>query len=105
MNDAIMSESDAEDSQDSSVKIYANASTLEVDGTPPSVGDEVSLTVKGTVDSVDGDVVCVKPTEVNGQPAPEAPDASSDSTPDDMNAQRDQLAQGAQSDDNNSSYA
>lgn len=51
-------------------KVYANASSLAIQGEMPAVGDSVDLQVQGTVASVEGDVVCVTPVTVNGQPAP-----------------------------------
>lgn len=73
----------------SGVKVYASLKSLSVnDGsgspTPPAVGDDVELSVKGKVESIDGDVACVSPTEVNGEPAPQAPAAQS---PDDEEAE------------------
>jgi hypothetical protein len=63
----------AQDQADSGVKVYANLTSLAVDGQPPEVGDSVDLTVAGTVDSLHGDVACVVPDTVNGEPAPPAP--------------------------------
>lgn len=106
MQDNSLSPDTSPDESDSGseVKIYANLSTLEVQGQPPSVGDSVDLTVKGTVDSLDGDVACVIPTEVNGQPAPDAPDSEPDSDPDDMSNTRDKLMKQAQQSDSSGSY-
>lgn len=94
-DDSITPNEVAPEASDSGVKVYANASTLELPtGERPEVGDEVELTVKGTVNSVEGDVVCVSPTEVNGEPAPSAP-ASQPEVSD-----RDRLLAQAENDDN-----
>lgn len=58
---------------ESSVKVYASLASLAVEGTAPEIGDEVEISVRGTVASLDGDVACISPTEVNGQPAPMPP--------------------------------
>lgn len=59
---------------DEGAKVYVNLASLATDdGTTPEMGDEVELQVKGTVKSLDGDVACVSPTEINGQPAPDTP--------------------------------
>ena len=79
---------------DEGSKVYANASTLAIDGHAPEIGDEVELTVKGTVNSVEGDVVCVSPVEVNGEPAPNAPAAKTEVP------ERDRLLAQAENDDN-----
>lgn len=73
-NTSISPEQDSAGS-DSPVKIYASLQSLAMDGFLPKLGDEVELTVKGMVKSIDGDVACISPTEVNGEPAPQNPEA------------------------------
>lgn len=38
-----------------------------------AVGQEVECSVKGTVASLEGDVMCITPSEIDGMPAPMAP--------------------------------
>ncbi len=45
-------------------------SSLSVDGTPPAVGDEVELTAKGRVVSIDGDKAMIEVTTINDVPVP-----------------------------------
>lgn len=90
MIDDSVSPAEPADSPDSGVKVYASVASLAVNGTAPEIGDEVDLTLKGTVSSIDGDVACVSPTEVNGEPAPAAP-AAGEPVADDPNAERDKL--------------
>lgn len=91
IDDSISPEAAPDPSKDSGVKVYASVASLSIDGTAPEVGDEVDLTVRGTVNSVDGDVACISPTEVNGEPAPAAPGAEAEAPADDTGAQRDML--------------
>lgn len=44
------------------------ASSLDVDGTTPEVGDSVSFTVEGTVARSEGGDIYVKPSTINGEP-------------------------------------
>lgn len=82
------------DADDNGYKVYAPSSALEVQGTQPEVGDEVEFTVKGTVNSVEGDVVCVKPETINDQPAPQGPAVAQEQP-----SERDRLMAQAQADD------
>ena len=43
----------------------------------PEVGDSGSMQVDYTVESIDGDQACIKPTAVNGNPLPTADDTES----------------------------
>lgn len=55
------------------------ASTLEIDGTRPAMGDKVELKVQGTVSKIVNETVFVTPETVNGQPIPqEAEQSTSD---------------------------
>lgn len=62
----------------SSGEIPVPSALLAVDGTPPGEGDDVEFTVKGTVGKTENGLSYVRPTEVNGQPVPEAKDAEPD---------------------------
>ena len=55
-------------------EVTASLKSLEAGGTPPAIGDEVELTVKGTVRRIEGDVACIEPSEVNGEPAQPTPE-------------------------------
>jgi hypothetical protein len=62
----------------SNAPVYASVSSLSLeDGTAPEVGDKVSVTVQGTVHSIEGAVACITPEVVNGEPAPAAPEQPS----------------------------
>jgi hypothetical protein len=43
----------------------------------PEVGDSGSMQVDYTVESIEGDQACIKPTAVNGNPLPDADDTES----------------------------
>jgi hypothetical protein len=74
MKDTTISDDSGQDNNaPSGVKVYASLSSLEQDGTQPAIGDSVDLTVSGTVESLHGDVACIVPETVNGEPAPPAP--------------------------------
>ncbi len=65
----------APDSPDSPAPSAADAiavplSSLSVDGTPPAVGDEVELTAKGRVVSIDGDNAMIEVSTINDVPVP-----------------------------------
>lgn len=94
MNDTTISPPEAAPDDSGGSKVYASIKSLMAGGTSPAVGDEVELTVKGNVESVDGDVVCVTPTEVNGEPAPMAPAAQEAQM-----SEHDQLMKQAQEED------
>lgn len=68
------------------------------DGTNPSVGDEVDVSVKGKVSRIDQATNCayVTPTTCNDQPPPDMENGADD--------QHDQLMNAAQSADDNSGY-
>jgi len=66
-------------------EVPAHIDSVSIDGTPPEVGDEVDVQVKGTVARIEGDTVCITPTEVNGQPAQPVPGG------DDSASERDSL--------------
>jgi hypothetical protein len=51
--------------------------SLEQDGTPPEVGDDVSYSVDGTVQSIDGDDATVEIKAINGEPVSETPEEES----------------------------
>lgn len=51
-------------------EIPVSSDAVSVDGTPPEVGDTISFTVEGTVSSVEGDTLMVKPVRVNGSEIP-----------------------------------
>lgn len=97
MKDDSITPDPAQGDSDSDAKVYASIGSLKVgeEGVAPEIGDEVELTVKGKVDSIDGDVVCVTPTEVNGEPSP-APSGAGDENPD---AERERLLQQVESHD------
>ena len=61
--------------------LFCPAAALAVDGTTPEVGDEVTVTVKGTVTMAQDGGVWVKPTTINDAPAGEPP-ADADKEPD-----------------------
>jgi hypothetical protein len=86
-------------------EVTVNASTLAEGDNLPEPGDEVELTVKGTVARVSGDTVCVTPVEVNGEPAPPVPPAEAAPAEEDMDSQRERLRAGAQEEDKLGSYA
>lgn len=69
--------------------VCAPLDALQVDGTPPEVGDNVEMTVKGTVTSVNGGMAYVKPEMVNDVPVPEKSEADKEPDEDElrMNAQ------------------
>lgn len=69
-------------------------SALEIEGTAPADGDEVEFTVKGIAGRSENGCTYVKPTEVNGQPIPDA--AGGEMSDDDMMRQ----AEAADSGDN-----
>jgi hypothetical protein len=71
MIDDSVSEAPAAESGASKVYIPL-ASVSTEDGVAPEIGDEVEFSVKGSVESLEGDVACVIPSEINGQPAPDA---------------------------------
>ena len=50
------------------VKIYASLASLSEDGVTPEVGDSVSVSVEGTVKSVENGQACIAPVKVNGEP-------------------------------------
>jgi len=92
--------SDQDDADYPNGEVTANLSSLAEGNANPEVGDEVEVTVKGTVKRIEGEVACISPTTVNGQPAPPSPN---NNTPD----EHDQLAADAAASDNtgNGSYA
>jgi len=71
-----------DDSAGQSKKLYVPLSAL---ATPdqgermntPEVGDSGSMQVDYTVESIEGDQACIKPTAVNGQPLPGADETES----------------------------
>lgn len=66
--------SDTQPEGTSDTKIYIPVSALQTeDGTAPEMGDSVSFQCDGTVNSIDGDNVCVSPTMANGEPVAKAP--------------------------------
>jgi hypothetical protein len=73
MNADTTLDNDAQDEQSEGSKVYVSLQSLAEDGTTPEVGDEVSFNVTVRVHSVEGDVACVTPETVNGEPAPQAP--------------------------------
>ena len=80
------------------------ASTLSENDNTPEIGDEVELSVKGTVARISGDTICVTPTIVNDEPAPPVPPESENPTEEakpgeEMDAEREKLLQGAMADD------
>lgn len=82
------------------------ASTLSEGDTLPEIGDEVDLSVKGTVARISGDTICVTPTVVNDEPAPPVPpeketpaEQGAPGEEADMGATRDKLLAGAMADD------
>lgn len=70
---------------------------LTIDGTPPTVGDEVEYTAKGKVARVEGDKAYVTTTEVNGEPFT-APTEKKDPTEEEEDAEMLRLA--SEADDN-----
>lgn len=51
-----------------SKEICLPSSALAIDGTPPTQGDDVDVTLKGKVTRTDGSNTYFTPTEINGQP-------------------------------------
>lgn len=82
-----------EPDSDEGSKVYVSIASLAEDGVTPGIGDEVSFTVTGRIHSLEGDVACVTPETVNGEPAPQAP-----------MSERDQLRGQMEAMDNNESY-
>lgn len=64
--DSTVNPSTPDDSDDLQVAV----STLEIDGTRPSVGDTVDLKVTGTISQLVNDTASVTPTAINDQPIP-----------------------------------
>lgn len=58
--------------------LCANLSTLAVQGTPPAVGDMVSVTVEGTVTRIDGEHAYITPEKINGEDVSHGNDGSTD---------------------------
>lgn len=54
-------------------KIPVPAALLAIDGAAPAQGDEVEMTVTGIVEAVQGPMLLIRPTKLNGQPLPEMP--------------------------------
>ena len=54
-------------------KIPVPAALLAIDGAAPAQGDEVEMTVTGIVEAVQGPMLLIRPTQLNGQPLPELP--------------------------------
>jgi hypothetical protein len=52
--------------------------SLEQDGTPPEEGDDVSFSVDGTVQSIDGDNATIKIEAINGEPTSGSDDEGND---------------------------
>lgn len=71
------------DSDDNGV--YASLASLSEDGITPGVGDKVSVTVEGTIHSINGDTACITPETVNGEAVPQPNDQEPDA--DDLRAQ------------------
>lgn len=69
---SLPADADAQNEQSEGVKLYASLNSLAVDGVAPQVGDQVSLDVTGTVQSLEGEKACIRPDTVNGEPV-EAP--------------------------------
>src|SRR5882672_9362835 len=82
-------------------EVTVNASALTEGDNLPEVGDEVELTVKGTVARISGDTVCVTPTETNGEPSPPVPpeEPAAPVPGAEMDVMRQKLLAGAQADD------
>jgi hypothetical protein len=53
---------------DSEIEVCVPVENITEDGVPPQEGDDVELSVKGTVSKVEGDLAWITPSEVNGQP-------------------------------------
>ncbi len=70
-------------SADNDCEFCVPADAFKIAGTAPEEGDEVTFTGKGKVTSVDGDQICVSPTEINGKPVTAAPDDDGDDDDDD----------------------
>ena len=54
-------------------KIPVPAAMLAIDGAAPAQGDAVEMTVTGIVEAVQGPMLLIRPTQLNGQPLPEMP--------------------------------
>lgn len=69
-----------DDADDGTISVPASSLSLG-DGTTPEVGDKVTFTVEGTVSSVAGGNLMVKPDTINGDPVPaQAPKKSEQQT-------------------------
>lgn len=53
---------------DSQIQVCVPIENIVEDGVPPQEGDEVSLSVEGTVSKVEGDIAWITPSKINGQP-------------------------------------
>ena len=84
-------------------EVTASLASLAAGETPPAVGDEVELTVKGTVRRIEGDVACIEPSEVNGEPAQPTPE-NADSQDQGQSNEHDKLAAHAAKMDEAESY-
>lgn len=85
-------------------EVTANISTLALDGgETPAEGDEVEVTVKGTISRIVGDTACINPTTVNGDPAPPVPpdeaEAVDNPKEESLDAMRTRLQAGAMAQD------
>lgn len=71
MDSSIQSDPSSISSGAATDKVYAPLESLSIDGTSPQIGDSVEVTVKGTVESLEGDMACIKPESFNDSPAPQ----------------------------------
>lgn len=91
MDDTVTQSADS-DVQSDNVELPVSIDTLTIDGTEPSIGDEVKLVVRGPVTRVVNKVAYVKPAMVNDQPMP-----ASVLDPDPMEDEKNRLRQLSQS--------
>jgi hypothetical protein len=84
---------------DAGTKIYVPMSALK----NAQVGDSIDFQVSGTVQSLEGDVGCVSPDMINGEPAPPAP-AEEQGEPQDDASVRAQMHKDAMQEDMGGGY-
>lgn len=76
IDDSLQDDPDLSQEQDEGSKIYVPVGSIG--SSNPKIGDEVEFRVKGQIESLDGDTVCVSPMMINGKPMSGSPESMHD---------------------------